>query len=458
MERLAVSCPEEAPALRSIGLAVADLRRRLGEVEDLNRRLAEVSARAAELVAENEIKNASIAQLNASLSGANAQAAELVAENEIRTQQLAETNAFLRDAVEKKSKWLGFAAHDLRGGIGGIHSLVTMLLEDPGEPGDLEGPLRLIEEESARLLELLSALLEMARGEQGRISLDRQPTDLEALTRSAMDFHARAASAKRQTLALEAAGSCPSVVADPHRIRQVIDNLISNAVKFGPVGSRIAIALSPAPGEVVWSIADEGAGLAPEDFPKLFHSFQKLSALPTAGETSTGLGLALSRNIVDLHLGRIWAENRSDGKGARFTFALPTAPSELPPLRVLVLDTDRTCRERACEALSALGHAAMACDAVPEAAIKVEGWLPHAVLADIHIPPHEIRRGLGLTGSSGQQVPLIALSSSDGGLASSGTEWDGEILKPVDPERLRALLHRLLHPNPSGSPRESARF
>ncbi len=446
--------PAAAADLLPIIASVEVLRNCLAEAEVLNRRLAEVSARATELVAENEIKNESIALLNSSLSGANARAAELVAENEIRTQELAEANAFLRDAVEKKSKWLGFAAHDLRGGIGGIHGLVSMLLDGAdGEcgHGTIVEPLKLVEEESARLLELLSSLLEMARGEQGRISLDRAPTDLAALTLSAIAFHTRAASAKNQTIASELGAGCPTVVADPHRIRQVIDNLISNAIKFGPPGSQLDVSLTATGNEVVWSVADQGPGLAPEDFPKLFQSFQKLSALPTAGESSTGLGLALSGNIVELHLGRIWAENRTDGMGAMFSFALPTATAAPASHRVLILDSDPACRNLACAVLAGLGHVATACESLSEVVHSTSDGRPDAILADIRMSPRELRAALDAGNAAAPQIPLVALSSTDEVLGDAAAGWAGQLLKPLDPELLRAMLHRLLQPIETGA-------
>jgi CheY-like chemotaxis protein len=327
-----------------------------------------------------------------------------------------------------------------------------MLLDGGGDPGDIREPLRLVEEESARLLELLSALLDMTRGEQGRISLEREPTDLAALTRSALAFHSRAASAKSQTITAEFGAGCPTVTADPHRIRQVIDNLISNAIKFGPPGTRIRVDLGPVGGEVVWSVADQGPGLAAEDFPKLFQSFQKLSAHPTAGEPSTGLGLALSRNIVELHLGRIWAENCTDAAGARFSFALPTSPEVSASLRVLVLDGDPACRELAGSVLAGLGHSPTACESLDDAVRSMSGGRPDAVLADIRMSPHEIRAAFDAGDPDAPGIPLVALSASDEGFADGAAGWDARLLKPLDPELLRAMLHRLARTNPPSAP------
>ncbi len=341
------------PEVRELIVAAAQsLHQRLAKADTLNRRLSAVSAQAAELVAELqqknafiatanahaaelvaevEIKNGQIRILNRALAVINARAAELVAENELRSQELAQANTDLSEAVEKQSKWVGFAAHDLRGGVGAIYSLSALLVEeatDGGNPDqyaiEIGSPsLKLICEESGRLLELLSTLLEAASIEHGQISLNKEPMNLCLITQGSIDLHSRAANAKNQTLVIAEATQDAWIVADPHRIRQVIDNLVSNAIKFGPPATTISIDLQKTAHELVWSVTDFGTGLTDADFAKLFHSFQKLSAVPTAGESSTGLGLALSHSIVKLHSGRIWAENRSDARGARFAFALP---------------------------------------------------------------------------------------------------------------------------------------
>lgn len=453
------------PVLASFRL----LRERLAGTQILNRRLAEVTARAselvaeigeknsllavanahaAELVAEIEIKNDKIAALNRSLAEANARAAELVAENEIRTAELAKTNARLSLAVEKQSQWVGFAAHDLRGGIGGIHGLVSMLLdEQPGSAGEPGNPLCLIEAESARLLELLSALLEIASIEQGRISLQREHTDLAELTRASFALHARAALAKNQSIGMDCAGVNPVIIADPHRIRQVIDNLVSNAIKFSYPGSAILVTIRSATGGIEWAVTDEGPGLAPGDFSKLFKSFQTLSATPTAGETSTGLGLVISRNIIELHLGTVFAENRTDGKGARFSFILPTGTGAVAQCRVVVLEPDRESCGMVCAMLSGLGHSAIPVSSLADAVPILKTAPPHVVLAEMRFSPAEIHAaaGVGSAGEKSSFPPLIGLSPSDDvekECASLG--WDGYLLKPVDGILLNAMLHRVL--------------
>jgi signal transduction histidine kinase len=106
-------------------------------------------------------------------------------------------------------------------------------------------------------------------------------------------------------------------------MREAIDNLVSNAIKYSPIGGKIAVLVSHEQNNTVIRIADEGAGLSPEDLGRLFGRFQRLSAKPTAGESSTGLGLSIVKRIIDMHGGRVTAESGGPGQGSTFTVILP---------------------------------------------------------------------------------------------------------------------------------------
>ena len=110
---------------------------------------------------------------------------------------------------------------------------------------------------------------------------------------------------------------------DSDRMREAIDNLISNAIKYSPIGGKIAVLVNRAQNKTVIRVADEGAGLSPEDLGRLFGRFQRLSAKPTAGESSTGLGLSIVKRIVDMHGGRVTADSAGPGQGSTFTVVLP---------------------------------------------------------------------------------------------------------------------------------------
>ena len=110
---------------------------------------------------------------------------------------------------------------------------------------------------------------------------------------------------------------------DADRMREAIDNLISNAIKYSPIGGKITVLVSHEQSSTIIRIADQGAGLSPEDLGRLFGRFQRLSAKPTAGESSTGLGLSIVKRIIDMHGGEVTADSAGPGQGSTFTVTLP---------------------------------------------------------------------------------------------------------------------------------------
>src|SRR5215470_13812847 len=110
---------------------------------------------------------------------------------------------------------------------------------------------------------------------------------------------------------------------DTDRIREAIDNLVSNAIKYSPIGGKIGVTVTHEEDTTVIRVADEGAGLSPEDLGRLFGRFQRLSAKPTAGESSTGLGLSIVKRIIDMHGGHVTAQSPGPGQGSTFTVTLP---------------------------------------------------------------------------------------------------------------------------------------
>jgi signal transduction histidine kinase len=127
---------------------------------------------------------------------------------------------------------------------------------------------------------------------------------------------------KQQTISLSAPPNFVTMC-DADRIREAIDNLVSNAIKYSPIGGKITVAVTHEGAETVIRISDQGAGLSPEDLGRLFGRFQRLSAKPTAGESSTGLGLSIVKRIIDMHGGHVTAQSPGPGQGSTFTVTLP---------------------------------------------------------------------------------------------------------------------------------------
>jgi len=127
---------------------------------------------------------------------------------------------------------------------------------------------------------------------------------------------------KQQQIAVNAQNGI-IIACDADRIREAIDNLISNAIKYSPLGGKISLSVARDDDSVAIDVTDEGAGLSPEDLGRLFGRFQRLSAKPTAGESSTGLGLSIVKRIIDMHGGEVTADSAGPGRGSTFTVTLP---------------------------------------------------------------------------------------------------------------------------------------
>ncbi len=262
-------------------------------------------------------------------------AEKLGAEILLVNQSLNETNAELRRINQQKNEILGIAAHDLKnplGGIVGFAGAIRVALNEPEPDHSREELLDMTEsiEQSARhMLHIITELLNTAVIESQGLSVDRSPCDVGLLARSVAALNEHSARLKGIELSFESAPGCEALI-DAQKIQDVIDNLISNAIKYSNSGKRVWVNVEPAGGgeTVLLSVKDEGPGLTEEDKKRLFGKFQKLSARPTGGEMSTGLGLSIAKSIVELHGGRIWAESES-GKGSTFFVELPVQ-AEIP--------------------------------------------------------------------------------------------------------------------------------
>jgi signal transduction histidine kinase len=171
------------------------------------------------------------------------------------------------------------------------------------------------------MLALLNDLLEVTQIESGKLSLNLEPVHLRGFLDEAVQQQAMLAAPKGTRVLLQAVPE-GTVVVDPLRLRQVVDNLISNAVKFSPPGSTVRVSAERILAGWQVNVQDEGPGITEQDRNRLFQDFARLSAKATGGEKSTGLGLAISRRVVEAHGGQIGV-NSEPGHGATFWFMLP---------------------------------------------------------------------------------------------------------------------------------------
>jgi signal transduction histidine kinase len=248
--------------------------------------------------------------------------------NRILSEQREQLVIQLSRANAEKNKLLGMAAHDLRNPLASIRGLTEYLREGAVGPVTAEQVelMNTIHDASQQMLALVNELLDVATIGSGELKIRSEPCDLAALIARSVALSNMEAARKKTFITFEPPALAAVLLLDPAKMRQVIDNLLSNAVKYSPPGSSISVTLGQdsVSGHFAFAVQDQGPGIPAEEKHRLFRDFSRLSAQPTGGEKSTGLGLAICRKIVDAHGGTIAAENLPGG-GCEFRVTLPFA-------------------------------------------------------------------------------------------------------------------------------------
>ncbi len=231
----------------------------------------------------------------------------------------------LSKANAAKNRFLGMAAHDLRNPLASIRGLAEFLSD--GVVGTLTADqldlVKTIHEASQGMLDLVNELLDVATIESGELNINPESRNIVELIEKSVFLCNIEAAKKGTKITFPTTVREVLLLIDSAKIRQVVDNLLTNAVKFSPRDSVIEVSLAKTEEGWAFSIKDQGPGIPENERDKLFKDFSRLSARPTGGEKSTGLGLAICRKIVDSHKGTIVAENQPQG-GCVFRVTLPT--------------------------------------------------------------------------------------------------------------------------------------
>jgi signal transduction histidine kinase len=211
-------------------------------------------------------------------------------------------------------------AHELRTPLTVIRGDLEALLDGVFEP--TPEALASLQEETLMLSRLVDDLRALAQAEAGQLRLERRPTDLADLLRGVVAGFDLLAEGQGQALALKIPPNLPAVDADPQRVRQIVANLISNALRHAPDSGRVVVETTQQYGVLQISVADDGPGIAPEDLPYVFDRFwQGRKPRGDGADSSSGLGLAIARELVRAHGGQIWVESKV-GEGTTFHFTL----------------------------------------------------------------------------------------------------------------------------------------
>lgn len=248
----------------------------------------------------------------------------------LKNQELSEANRALKELNDLKTELMGFAAHDLKAPLQSIMTFAELIRATPDDVESVTEFANNIFVASDRMFSLVKSLLQSTAIELGKIEFNLHVTNVSNIVKNAALQYAQKAVQKSQEFQSDIEENLLANI-DSERFAEVLDNLVSNAIKYTPSGKGIFLKCEKKPPQrlqsasscVLISVRDEGQGLTEDDMKKLFGRFQKLSAQPTAGEHSSGLGLYISKKYIELMGGKIWAESDGKDKGATFFIELP---------------------------------------------------------------------------------------------------------------------------------------
>jgi signal transduction histidine kinase/ActR/RegA family two-component response regulator len=367
----------------------------------------------------------------------------------------------LRDTSRRKDAFLATLAHELRNPLAPIR-YATQLLK-PGTPTEMAADARrMIERQLAHMARLLDDLLDVSRITRGTLEIRRDTLDLRTAVRHAIDAARPLAEAVEQDIQVELPNDPLAVSGDETRLIQVIGYILNNAIKFTSPGGKIFVSAAIDDAMVVVSVRDTGWGISPDLLPNIFEMFVRGEPNSQA-QSGLGIGLALAKQMIDLHGGRIEAHSEGPRRGSEFRVLLPRV-AELPAMqdsavdatkvsvlgansiRVLVVDDNVDAADSLSLFLKVAGYQTRVAYDGRTAVEMAEILKPAVVLLDLGLPylnGHEVARRLRALpwGRSARLIALTGWGQEDDVLRSRQSGFDEHLTKPVDPE---VLIERIL--------------
>jgi PAS domain S-box-containing protein len=392
---------------------------------------------------------------------------ERVLEEERRIRARAE------EAGRLKDEFLATLSHELRTPLNAIHGWVQLLLRRFREPEHLRDGLEIVERNVRAQTQIVDDLLDMNRIISGKLKLDKRVLDVSTVVRNAIDTVRPTVTAKGIVVEAIFAADNGNVSGDQGRLQQVFWNLLANAVKFTPSEGKITVAVRSRGTKVEISVSDNGEGIAAEFLPQVFDRFRQADASTTRRYSGLGLGLAISKQLVELHGGEIEAHSEGLGKGAAFIVTLPLVLEgderpegdrkdsiagascdadevDLHGVRLLVVDDEPDSRELLRAILTDAGAIVATSSSVAEALKRFEREPLDGIISDIAMPGadgHDLIRTLRQRSKRGSlaAIAVTAFARSEDRAAAFEAGFDRHLAKPVDRlELLQAVAELLL--------------
>jgi PAS domain S-box-containing protein len=387
----------------------------------------------------------------------------------LELEQIARAKAETANRI--KDEFLAVLSHELRTPLNAILGWSKLLQTRRLDQVKTSEALATIERNATLQVQLIEDLLDISRILQGKLTLSITKINLESTILSALETMHLAAETKLIEVSTVFEPDVGQVMGDSTRLQQVVWNLLSNAVKFTPKGGKVEVRLEQADGYAQIIVSDTGKGISAEFLPFVFDYFRQADSTSTRNFGGLGLGLAIVRNIIEIHGGIVKADSHGEGKGAIFTVSLPLLPDEKPSLmdeqnysafltpnslplsgiRVLVVDDDADSRDFVAFVLEQEGAFVIAVSSAFEALQTLAQVKPDVLVSDISMPEidgymliHQMRT---LTPEQGGQIPAIALTAfarNDDQQKALKAGFQIHLPKPLNPEELIAAITQLV--------------
>ena len=388
--------------------------------------------------------------------------------NEAEREQLLQQEQAAREAAESanriKDEFLAVLSHELRTPMNPILGWSKLLQTGRLDAEKTTDAIATIERNAKLQVQLIDDLLDISRILSGKLSLTVAPVDLSDVITAALETVRLAAEAKSLSTQTLISPSVGLVGGDAGRLQQVVWNLLSNAVKFTPAGGQITVELSQVGTNAQIQVRDTGKGINPQFLPYVFEHFRQEDGATTRKFGGLGLGLAIARQIVEMHGGHVAVESDGDGQGATFTVQIPIASRsiegvtsepgaeltlDLDGIHILVVDDDTDSREFVAFALEQAAAIVTAVSSGVEALQTIEQSVLHLIISDIGMPDmdgYSLMRQMRVT-SQGRETPAIALTAYVGEYDQQqaiAAGFQKHLAKPVDPEELVKTVAQLV--------------
>jgi signal transduction histidine kinase len=383
--------------------------------------------------------------------------------------QAAETARQEGEAANRmKDEFLATVSHELRTPLNAVLGWVHLLRTGKLDANTSSRGLESIDRNIRLQAQVTADLLDVSKALTGKLRVESRPAVInDAVRHAAASVHS-AAGAKAVQVRSRVPDKAIVVLGDPSRLRQIVWQLLSNAIKFTPRGGTIEVMLEERKDEALVTVRDSGQGIDPHFLPRVFDRFTQADGSTTRSSGGLGVGLALVRELVEMQGGEVEAQNRQDASGSIFRVRFPVHESNgaevrfvVPPmpmlasppldgLRVLVLDQDGEDRELVRTVLQQRGAFVRTVSSVGDALEALEGWRPDILVSDSVSPEHDSYSVVGkvqsLESEHGGRIPAVALTNvarTDHKLKEMLADVQAELPKPVEPAILTSEIARL---------------